>query len=52
MPEFARFINAMPCSLVSEVHLAFLQAVELQSSDCCCVVTDFPVVFTVSIIVI
>ena len=42
----------MPCSLVSEVHSAFLRAVELQSSDCHCVVADFPVVFTVSIIVI
>ena len=27
-------INAMPCGLVSEVHSAFLRAVELQSSDC------------------
>ena len=27
-------INAMPCGLVSEVHLAFLRAFELQSSDC------------------
>ena len=27
-------IKAMPCGLVSEVHSAFLRAVELQSSDC------------------
>ena len=32
MPEFARY--AMPCGLGSEVHSAFLRAVELQSSDC------------------
>ena len=29
LSDFSKVINAMPCGLVSEVHSAFLRAVEL-----------------------